>query len=60
MEDIKREVNPLETFHWSARDLVPQAIEEVYKQLELAQPARAATPPPAGQATSPGPSNPPQ
>ena len=60
LEDIKREVNPLETFHWSARDLVPQAIEEVYKQLEQAQPARAATPPPAGQTTSPGQSNPPQ
>ena len=60
LEDIKREVNPLETFHWSARDLVPLAIEEVYKQLEQAQPARAATPPPAGQTPSPGQSNPPQ
>ena len=45
LEEIKREVNPLETFHWTARDLVPQAIEEVYRQLEQAQPARAASPP---------------
>ena len=60
LEDIKREVNPLETFHWNARDLVPQALEEVYKQLEQAQPARAASPPPADQATPPGQSDPPQ
>jgi glyoxylase-like metal-dependent hydrolase (beta-lactamase superfamily II) len=60
LEDVKREVNPLETFHWSARDLAPQAIEDVYRQLEQAQPAHAASPPPAGQAASPGQSNPPQ
>ena len=60
LEDIKREVNPFEAFHWSARDLVPQAIEGVYRQLEQAQPARAASPSPAGQDTPPGPSDPPQ
>lgn len=60
LEDVKREVNPLDTFHWNARDLVPQAIEEVYRQLEQAQPPQAASPPAADQATPPGPSNPPQ
>ena len=50
LEDVKRELNPLETFHWSARELAPHAIEEVYKQLE---PARTADPAPARPATSP-------
>jgi len=49
LEEVKRELNPLETYHWSARELVPQAIEDVYRQLEQAQLPQAASPAPAPQ-----------
>src|SRR5438128_1484290 len=39
--------NQSEVCHWSARELLLDAIEEVYKQIEHAQPGRAASPAPA-------------
>src|SRR5438093_3533823 len=35
--------NQSEVCHWSARELLLDAIEEVYKQIEHAQPGRAAS-----------------
>ncbi|MFB3923467.1 MAG: MBL fold metallo-hydrolase [Terriglobia bacterium] len=46
LADIRREVNPGENFKWGARELAPQLVEEVYRQLEQARPAPAASPEP--------------
>lgn len=45
LADVKRELNPAEIYHWSARDLIPRAVEEVYHQVsqeDLSSPAAAA------------------
>jgi cyclase len=34
LEQVKRELNPLEKYDWAARDLAVRAIEDVYRQLE--------------------------
>ena len=33
LDQVKGEVNPLESYRWSARDLAPRAVEAVYRQL---------------------------
>ena len=45
--DVKRELKLTETYRWSARDLAPRAIEEVYQQIMRERPA---TPAPATSA----------
>jgi glyoxylase-like metal-dependent hydrolase (beta-lactamase superfamily II) len=40
LDDVRHELNPLENYHWGARDLAPRAVEAVYRQLEETQPAR--------------------
>jgi cyclase len=39
LNEVRRELNLLESYHWSARDLAPRAVEAVYRQLEGAKPA---------------------
>jgi glyoxylase-like metal-dependent hydrolase (beta-lactamase superfamily II) len=39
LAEIRREVNPLENYHWSARDLGMRAVEEVYQQLVAQRPS---------------------
>jgi glyoxylase-like metal-dependent hydrolase (beta-lactamase superfamily II) len=39
LNEVRRELNPAEIYHWSARDLAPRAVEAVYRQLEETQPA---------------------
>lgn len=38
---VQKELRLPETFHWRAPDLVPEAVEAVYKQVMEAQPAQA-------------------
>jgi len=45
--EIRREVNPLENYHWSARELGMRAVEEVYQQLAAERPSAGSEPPPA-------------
>jgi glyoxylase-like metal-dependent hydrolase (beta-lactamase superfamily II) len=37
--DVKRELKLTETYRWSARDLAPRAVEEVYQQVMREKPA---------------------
>jgi len=56
LEEVRRELNPAETFRWSARELAPRAIEEVYRQLEQERAAGLSAAPqdnPPGQPTGP-------
>lgn len=58
--DVKRELKLTETYRWSARDLAPRAIEEVYQQIMREMPEPSASAVPAGSvtgATPAGPSN---
>jgi glyoxylase-like metal-dependent hydrolase (beta-lactamase superfamily II) len=50
--DVKRELKLTETYRWSARDLAPRAIEEVYQQAMRERPATPASPRPAEQESS--------
>jgi len=51
---VEKELQLPETFHWHAPDLVPEAVEAVYRQVLEAQPARAsATRLPASQHSNP-------
>ena len=40
--EIRREVNPLENYHWSARELGLRAVEDVYQQLAAQRPSAPA------------------
>lgn len=40
LNEVRRELNPAEIYHWRARDLAPRAVEAVYRQLEGTQPVR--------------------
>ena len=58
--DVKRELKWTETYRWSARDLAPRAVEEVYQQIMREKPAPPVPAVPAGSvtgATSAGSSN---
>jgi cyclase len=44
---IRREVNPLEKYHWGARELGMRAVEEVYQQLTAQKPSAGPGSPPA-------------
>jgi cyclase len=37
LADVRRELNLTETYRWSARDLAPRAVEEVYQQVTREQ-----------------------
>ncbi len=37
LDQVKRDLDSLETYHWHAPELAPNAIEAVYKQLTTAQ-----------------------
>ncbi len=39
LAEIRREVKPLEHYHWSARELGMRAVEEVYRQLAAPKPS---------------------
>ena len=47
LNDVKRELNLTETYHWSARELAVRDVEEVYEQLMREQPSAPAAPEPA-------------
>jgi glyoxylase-like metal-dependent hydrolase (beta-lactamase superfamily II) len=53
--DVKRELKLTETYRWSARDLAPRAIEEVYQQLRHEQAVHPSTPAPPKEESSPPP-----
>ncbi len=50
--DVKRELNPAETYRWRARELVPRALEEVYRQVSQEHQASAS---PGDESSSPAP-----
>jgi cyclase len=39
LNEVRRELNPAEIYHWSGRDLAPRAVEAVYSQLAETRPA---------------------
>ncbi|MBI4165389.1 MAG: MBL fold metallo-hydrolase [Acidobacteria bacterium] len=49
--DLKREMKLTEIYRWSARDLAPRAIEEVYQQVLRERPVTPASADPADQGT---------
>jgi glyoxylase-like metal-dependent hydrolase (beta-lactamase superfamily II) len=51
--EVRREVNPLENYHWGARDVGMRAVEEVYQQLAAELPAPGEEPLPAAPADHP-------
>jgi len=55
---VKKELQLPETFHWHAPDLVPEAVEAVYKQVMEAQPERAGAIRPQGPPRSNTPAQP--
>jgi len=44
LDEVKRELNPLENYSWRARDLAPRAVEAVYRQLAGEQRAAPSSP----------------
>jgi len=40
LNEVRRELNPAEIYHWSARELAPRAVEAVYRQLAETRPAQ--------------------